>query len=51
VDLVIRVLRDGKLLVDRDRSKRLRFEVKSRFDFWDLEPYLKTYRKMGEGLR
>jgi predicted nucleotidyltransferase len=47
VDLVIRVLRDGKLLVDRDRSKRVRFEVKSRFEFWDLEPYLKLYRKTG----
>ena len=48
VDLVIRVLRDGKLLVDRDRSKRVRFEVRSRNEFWDLEPYLKMYRKMGE---
>jgi predicted nucleotidyltransferase len=48
VDLVVRVLRDGKLLVDRDRSKRLRFEVRSRNEFWDLEPYLKLYRKMGE---
>jgi uncharacterized protein YutE (UPF0331/DUF86 family)/predicted nucleotidyltransferase len=47
VDLVIRVLRDGKLLVDRDRSKRLRFEVRSRNEFWDLEPYLKMYRKTG----
>jgi predicted nucleotidyltransferase len=47
VDLTIRVLRDGKLLVDRDRTKRIDFEVKTRFDFWDLEPYLKLYRKMG----
>src|SRR5947199_6399230 len=45
VDLVVRVLRDGKLLVDRDRSKRIRFEVKTRFEFWDLEPYLKLYRR------
>ncbi|HEY0514596.1 MAG TPA: nucleotidyltransferase domain-containing protein [Thermoanaerobaculia bacterium] len=51
VDLVVRVLRDGKLLVDRDRSKRIRFEVKTRFEFWDLEPYLKLYRRMGQGLR
>jgi predicted nucleotidyltransferase len=51
VDLAIRVLRDGKLLVDRDRSKRVRFEVKTRFDFWDLEPYLRLYRRMGEALR
>lgn len=48
VDLAIRVLRDGKLLVDRDRSRRVRFEVKTRFDFWDLEPYLRLYRKVGE---
>jgi predicted nucleotidyltransferase len=46
VDLAIRVLRDGKLLVDRDRSKRIRFEVKTRFELWDLEPYLKLYRRM-----
>ncbi|HTG31432.1 MAG TPA: nucleotidyltransferase domain-containing protein [Thermoanaerobaculia bacterium] len=48
VDLTIRVLRDGKLLVDRDRPKRVRFEVKTRFEFLDLEPYLKMYRRMGE---
>lgn len=51
VDLTIRVLRDGKLLVDRDRMRRVRFEVKTRFDFWDLEPYLKLYRRMGEERR
>jgi uncharacterized protein len=45
VDLVIRVLRDGKLLVDRDRSKRVRFEVRSRNEFWDLEPILRRYRQ------
>jgi predicted nucleotidyltransferase len=47
VDLSIRVIRDGKILVDRDRSKRIDFEVKTRFEFWDLEPYLKMYRRMG----
>jgi len=47
VDLTIRVLRDGKLLVDRDRTKRIDFEVKTRFEFFDLEPYLKLYRRMG----
>jgi len=47
VDLSIRVLRDGKLLVDQDRPKRVRFEVRTRFEFWDLEPYLKLYRRMG----
>jgi uncharacterized protein len=47
VDLAIRVLRDGKLLVDQDRTKRIDFEVKTRFELWDLEPYLKMYRRMG----
>ena len=47
VDLTIRVLRDGKLLVDRDRPKRIDFEVKTRFEFLDLEPYLKMYRRVG----
>ncbi|HSU80920.1 MAG TPA: nucleotidyltransferase domain-containing protein [Thermoanaerobaculia bacterium] len=47
VDLAIRVLRDGKLLVDQDRTKRIDFEVKTRFELWDLEPYLKLYRRMG----
>jgi uncharacterized protein len=46
VDLIVRVLRDGKLLVERDRSKRVRFEVKSRFEYWDLEPYLRMYRRL-----
>jgi predicted nucleotidyltransferase len=44
VDLVHRVLRDGKLLLDRDRSRRIRFEVKARNDFFDLQPVLAEYR-------
>jgi predicted nucleotidyltransferase len=47
VDLIVRVLRDGKLIVERDRPCRVRFEVRSRNEFWDLEPYLKLYRRMG----
>lgn len=47
VDLIFRVLRDGKLLAEGNRSKRVRFEVKSRFEYWDLEPYLRMYRRMG----
>lgn len=45
VDLIIRVLRDGKLLVDRDRPRRIQFEVRSRNAYWDLEPYLRLYRE------
>jgi predicted nucleotidyltransferase len=48
VDLVVRVLRDGRLLLDRDRSRRIRFEVRSRNEFWDLEPVLRLYRRTGE---
>jgi predicted nucleotidyltransferase len=44
VDLVHRVLRDGKLLVDRDRSRRIRFEVKARNEFFDFQPTLARYR-------
>lgn len=47
VDLIVRVLRDGRLLVDRDRARRIQFEVRSRNEFWDLEPYLRLYRHQG----
>jgi predicted nucleotidyltransferase len=44
VDLIHRVLRDGALLVDRDPSARIRFEVKARNEFFDLQPILARYR-------
>ena len=44
VDLIHRVLRDGLLLVDRDRAARIRFEVKARNEFFDLQPILARYR-------
>jgi predicted nucleotidyltransferase len=44
VDLVHRVLRDGHLLVDRDPGRRIRFEVKARNEFFDLQPTLARYR-------
>jgi predicted nucleotidyltransferase len=44
VDLVHRVLRDGALLIDRDPSARIRFEVKARNEFFDLQPILARYR-------
>lgn len=44
VDLVVRVLRDGDLLVDLEPLRRIAFEVSSRNEFWDLEPYLRLYR-------
>jgi len=44
VDLRIRVLRDGHVLVDRDRTARLAFEVQTRNEYFDLEPVLALYR-------
>lgn len=46
-DLVHRVLRDGKLLLDRDRSRRIRFEVLARNRYFDLLPHLRRYRRIG----
>ncbi len=44
-DLVHRVLRDGELLVDNDRSARIRFEVRSRNDYFDMLPIRNAYRR------
>ena len=46
-DLVHRVLRDGQLLVERDRSARIGFEVARRNEYFDLLPYLNEYRRRG----
>jgi hypothetical protein len=45
VDLRARVLRDGTLVVDRDPARRIRFEVRTRNDAFDLEPVLREYRR------
>lgn len=45
VDLVHRVLRDGRLVLERDRSARIRFEVKARNEYFDLLPILREYRR------
>jgi uncharacterized protein len=44
-DLVHRVLRDGVLLLDRDPSMRIRFEVVARNAYFDLKPFLERYRR------
>jgi predicted nucleotidyltransferase len=48
-DLVHRVLRDGRLLLERDRSARIAFEVRARNEFFDMQPILRRYR--GQGVR
>ena len=47
-DLCHRVFRDGILLLDRDRSFRLRFEVKKRNEYLDFLPVLRLYRRYSE---
>jgi predicted nucleotidyltransferase len=47
VDLVHRVLRDGRLVLERDRSARIRFEARARREYFDLLPVLLHYRRMG----
>lgn len=44
-DLVHNVLRDGKLLSERDREARVSFEVRKRREFLDLKPTLDRIRK------
>ena len=44
VDLAIRVLREGELFLENDRRARIRFEVQTRNEFFDLEPILRRYR-------
>ena len=46
VDLCARVLRDGVLLVDRDPALRIGFEVRTRNLWFDLQPVLRTYRRL-----
>ncbi len=48
VDLVHAVLRDSVLLSEADRSARIRFEVRSRNEYFDLLPFLRRYRRLGE---
>lgn len=50
VDLVHRVLRDGRLLVDRNRSARVAFEVRARREYFDLLPILRRYRRLDPDL-
>jgi predicted nucleotidyltransferase len=44
-DLAHRVLRTGRLLLERDRRARIRFEVHTRNMYFDLLPILTEYRR------
>ena len=43
-DLVHRVLRDGVLVAENNRSARIGFEVRARNEYFDLEPMRRRYR-------
>jgi predicted nucleotidyltransferase len=45
VDLVHRILRDGRILYEAERSRRIAFEVKARNQYFDLLPILQRYRR------
>jgi predicted nucleotidyltransferase len=45
VDLVHRVLRDGRVVFDPRPAERIRFEVRARNAYFDLRPILDRYRK------
>ena len=45
VDLVHRILRDGILVLETDRRRRVAFEVRARNEYFDLLPVLREYRK------
>ena len=44
-DLIHRILRDGEILVDVDRSQRIRFEVHARNQYFDTQPLRDAYRR------
>jgi len=44
-DLVHRILRDGILVLEPDKSRRIAFEVRARNEYFDLLPMLREYRR------
>jgi len=49
-DLVRRVLRDGLLLVDRDRKRRVALEVRKRIEYFDMTPVWRRIRRLPPGV-
>jgi predicted nucleotidyltransferase len=50
-DLAHRVLRDGILVAQTDRSKRVAWEVRSRAEYFDLLPFIHRIRRTPDHLR
>ena len=50
VDVRARVLRTGRMVFDTDRAVRIRFEVRTPNEAFDLEPILRQYRAPRESV-
>lgn len=46
VDLAHRILTDGLLVLETDRSKRIAVETRQRAQYFDLQPILNEYRRL-----
>jgi len=46
-DQAMLALREDRLLVNQDPPRRVEFEVRTRQEYWDMEPYLRLYRHRG----
>jgi uncharacterized protein len=46
IDLIHRILCDGRLVFERDRSRRIHFEVRARNEYFDFEPVLRQYWRL-----
>jgi hypothetical protein len=44
-ELIVQILHESRLTLELDRPQRIRFEVQSRNEFWDFEPFLRLYRE------
>jgi hypothetical protein len=44
-DLIHHVLRDGVIVVERDRAQWIEFEVRARNEYFDLAPIRASYRR------
>ena len=44
-EVIHRVLRDSVLLLERDASQRVAFEVRARNEYFDVRPHLDEYRR------
>jgi predicted nucleotidyltransferase len=49
-DLVHRVLRDGRLLLERDRPARVALEVRKRNEYFDMTPIWRSVRRLPAGV-